>query len=74
MQYSNPLAQQVAQHWENNFPKESLQLKKAGLFRESVENAARRAGTVLEQSAAKQLQPLAAEELALQEYSQPPST
>lgn len=66
-------AQDIMRHWKENFPKETLELEKAGLLRKSAEAAAERAGLVLEQCAEKEMRWFEANELAAQEWGKPPN-
>lgn len=73
MPFSNPMAQMIAQHWENNFPQEADSLKQAGQFETAAEAAADRGSNVMSEALAKGKSWTEAKELEVQEWGTPPN-
>jgi len=66
-------AQQIINHWQDNFPKQAKALEKHGMLLSAAESAAERAGIANEQALSKGLNWSQAQELSVELWGTPPN-
>lgn len=69
----SPAGHLVMNHWKDNFPKEAARLEKQGSLEKWAEYAADRWAKVLSDGLARGASYSEAEEVAVQEWGQPPT-